>query len=113
MEIVPRRLRLHSTDTHDKEYILEPDEPRLAVTRRDGKVVWTTKLPDSSTWSGPVVAGNRLWLTSNKGKLVGADAATGRVDAQISIGTPSYIAPIVAEGRLYVLTDNAQLIAYN
>jgi outer membrane protein assembly factor BamB len=85
----------------------------MAITRREGKVLWTTRLPGTSTWSGPVVAGNRLWLTSNKGQLVGADAATGRVDTQLNIGAPSYIAPIVAGGRLYVMTDTARLLAFN
>ncbi|MBS0244453.1 MAG: PQQ-binding-like beta-propeller repeat protein, partial [Proteobacteria bacterium] len=85
----------------------------MAVTRQDGKVLWTTKLPGTNTWSGPVLAGNRLWLTSNKGQLVGVDAATGKADAQLNVGTPCYIAPIVAGGRLYVLADNARLYAFN
>lgn len=93
-------------------FVVDTGGQLMAITRADGKVVWTTRLPGTSTWSGPVVAGNRLWLTSNKGQLVGADAATGKVDAQLNIGAPSYIAPIVASGRLYVLTDSARLIAF-
>ncbi len=94
-------------------FVVDTAGQLMAITRRDGKILWTVKLPGSATWSGPVVAGNRLWLTSNKGQLIGADAATGKVDAQINIGTPSYIAPIVAGGKLFVLTDTARLIAYN
>jgi outer membrane protein assembly factor BamB len=94
-------------------FVVDTGGQLMAITRRDGKVVWTTRLPGASTWSGPVLAGNRLWLTSNKGLLIGVDAATGKPDAQINIGSPSYIAPIVAGGRLYVLTDSARLIAYN
>ncbi|MCL4766080.1 MAG: PQQ-binding-like beta-propeller repeat protein [Hyphomicrobiaceae bacterium] len=84
-----------------------------AITRRDGKVVWTAKLPGSSTWSGPTLAGGLLWLTSNKGQLVGVDPATGRVATQQSLGAPVYIAPVVAGGRMYVLTDKARLVAFN
>ncbi len=94
-------------------FVVDTAGQLMAITRRDGKILWTTKLPGTNTWSGPVLAGNRLWLTSNKGDLVGADAATGKVDAKLNFGTPSYIAPIVAGGRLYVLTDTARLIAYN
>ena len=54
---------------------------RLETHSRDGKIQWTTKLPGATTWSGPVLAGNRLWLTSNKGHLLGVDAATGRVES--------------------------------
>lgn len=94
-------------------FVVDTGGQLMAITRRDGKVVWTTRLPGTSTWSGPVLAGNRLWLTSNKGQLVGVDATTGKPDAQINIGSPCYIAPIVAGGRLFVLTDGARLIAYN
>ena len=85
----------------------------MAITRRDGKIMWSTKLPGTNTWSGPVLAGARLWLTSNKGHLVGVDATTGKVDSSQDLGAPIYIAPVVAQGRMYVLTDKARLIALN
>jgi outer membrane protein assembly factor BamB len=59
-----------------------------------------------------VLAGNRLWLTSSKGQLVGVDPGTGRVASTDDIGSPVYIAPVVAGGRLYVLGDNARLYAF-
>ena len=96
----------------DTVFVVDTSGQLMAITRRDGKVLWTTRLPGTSTWSGPVLAGNRLWLASNKGQLVGADAATGKVDAQLNIGAPTYIAPIVAGGRLYVLTDAGKLVAF-
>lgn len=94
-------------------FVVDTGGQLMAVTRRDGQVLWTTRLPGTSTWSGPVLAGNRLWLTSNKGQLVGVDAATGKVSADMKFGTPSYVAPIVAGNKLYVLTDTARLIAFN
>ena len=68
------------------------------MSRRDGKIQWSVKLPGSSTWSGPVLAGSRLWLASSTGQLVGVDATTGRVDTTQDLGQPVYIAPIVAGG---------------
>lgn len=96
----------------DSVFVVDTGGQLMAITRRDGKIAWTTKLPGSNTWSGPVLAGNRLWLTSNKSQLVGADASTGKVDVQLKLSGPSYIAPIVAGGRLFVLTDDARLIAF-
>ena len=96
----------------DTLFVVDTSGQLMAITRKDGKVLWTVRLPGTNTWSGPVLAGNRLWLASNKGQLVGADAATGKVDAQLNIGSPTYIAPIVAGGRLYVLTDAGKLIAF-
>ena len=60
-----------------------------------------------------MLAGNRLWLTSAKGQLVGVDAASGKVASTQDLGTPMFIAPVVAGGRMYVLTDNARLLAFN
>ena len=97
----------------DMLFVVDTGGQLMAITRRDGKVLWTVKLPGSSTWSGPVLAGNKLWLTSNKGQLIGVDAATGKPDSPQDVGTPVYIAPVVAGGRLFVLTDKARLIAYN
>jgi outer membrane protein assembly factor BamB len=85
----------------------------MAVNRRDGRTLWTAKLPGSNVWSGPTLAGGQLWLVSGKGVLAGVDAATGRITSQQGIGSPGFIAPVVAGGRMYVLTDNARLVAYN
>lgn len=97
----------------DNVFVVDTSGQLHAITRRDGKVIWTAKLPGTSTWSGPTLAGNHLWLTSNKGQLVGVDPATGRVTAQQNLDSPIYIAPVVAGGRMYVLTDKARLVAFN
>jgi len=94
-------------------FVVDTTGQLMAITRRDGKIQWTVKLPGSNTWSGPVLAGNRLWLTSSKGALVGVDAATGRVESTQDLGQPIFIAPVVAGGRMYVLTDKAKLLALN
>lgn len=94
-------------------FVVDTSGQLQAITRRDGKVVWAAKLPGASTWSGPTLAGGLLWLTSNQGQLVGVDPATGRVTTQQSLGAPIYIAPVVAGGRMYVLTDKARLVAFN
>ncbi|MGE3066320.1 MAG: PQQ-binding-like beta-propeller repeat protein [Hyphomicrobiaceae bacterium] len=97
----------------DNVFVVDTGGQLMAITRRDGKVQWTAKLPGSTTWSGPVLAGNKLWLTSAKGQLVGVAASTGKVESTQDLGQPIYIAPIVAGGRMYVLTDKARLIALN
>ena len=94
-------------------FVVDTGGQLMAITRRDGKIQWTTKLSGSNNWSGPVLAGNRLWLTSGKGQLVGVDATTGRIESQQDLGQPVYIAPVVAGGRMFVLTDKAKLIAFN
>lgn len=97
----------------DSVFVVDTDGQLLAIARKDGKIQWAAKLPGGGTWSGPVLAGNRLWLTSSKGQLASVEAASGKVASTQDLGSPIYISPIVAGGRMYVLTDNAKLVAFN
>jgi outer membrane protein assembly factor BamB len=97
----------------DTVYVVDTAGRVMALARGDGKTRWTANLPESKTWSGPVLAGGTLWLASNRGRLIGVDAATGKVGSQLDLGNPVYIPPVVAQGRMFVLTDNAKLIALN
>ncbi len=92
-------------------FVVDTTGQLLAITRREGKIQWTTKLPGSSTWSGPTLAGGLLWVASNKGQLVAVEATTGKVVSTQDLGGPVYIAPVVAQGRMFILTDKAKLIA--
>ncbi len=96
----------------DSVFVVDTSGQLMAISRADGKIHWTVKLPEP-TWTGPTLAGNTLWLASAKGTLIGVDAATGRIATQKEIGSPVYIAPVVAQGRMYILTDSARLIALN
>ncbi len=97
----------------DSVFVVDTSGQLMAVARTSGAVQWTVQLAGSNTWSGPVLAGGKLWLASAKGVLVGVDALTGKVGSQQELGDPVYIAPVVAERRLYALTDKAKLIALN
>jgi len=94
-------------------YVVDKGGRLMALSRKSGDVLWVAKLPGGKTWSGPVLAGGQLWLASSKGNLASVDATTGRVTQTRDLGDPVYIAPIVADGRMYVLTDSADLVALN
>lgn len=97
----------------DSVFVVDTSGQLMAVNRKDGKIQWSVKLPGGSTFAGPVLAGGNLWLTSNTGTLVGVDATTGNVVGQQDLGDPVFVAPVIAQGRMYVLTDEAKLIALN
>ena len=97
----------------DLVYVVDINGVLMALTRKEGLVRWLTELPRTSRWNGPVLAGGRLWLTSAEGAMVSVDAKTGNIVTQRDLGTPIYVAPIVAAGRMYVLTDKARLLALN
>jgi len=94
-------------------FVVDLDGEIIAIDKTDGKVQWTAKLPGNTTWSGPTLAGGMLWVASAAGDLVGVEAQTGRVAVKKEIGSPVFVAPIVAQGRMYILTDSAKLIALN
>jgi len=97
----------------DSVYVVDTGGRLMALARADGKTRWTMQLPQSKNWAGPLLAGGSLWLVSSKGEVVGVDAATGRIGSQASIGEAVFIPPIAAQGRMFVLTDSAKLIALN
>lgn len=97
----------------DLVYVVDINGVLMALTRKEGRVRWLTELPRTSRWSGPVLAGGRLWVVSSEGVMVSVDAKTGSVMSQRDLGTPVFVAPIVASGRMYVLTDKARLLAFN
>lgn len=97
----------------DTVYVADTAGQLMAIARTDGSIRWTMKLPGAKTWSGPTMAGGQLWLASDKGVLVGVDAVTGKVNTQQNIGGAVFIAPVVAQGRMYILRDDANLVALN
>jgi outer membrane protein assembly factor BamB len=97
----------------DSVFVVDTAGQVMAITRTDGKIQWATKLAGGGTWSGPVLAGSRLWLTSSKGQLASVEASNGKVASTQDLGSPIFIAPVVAGGRMFVLTDNARLMAFN
>lgn len=94
-------------------FVVDVNGKLMALARNTGQVHWVTELPQATKWSGPILASGKLWLASSKGLVVGVDAATGQVASQTDLDTDVYVAPIVAEGRMYVLTDAARLVALN
>jgi outer membrane protein assembly factor BamB len=97
----------------DTVYVVDLNGKLLALARADGKVRWVAELPESTRWSGPVLGGGKLWLVSADGLLVGVEARTGEVVSKLDLGTAVFVSPIVAAGRMYILTDRANLIALN
>jgi len=100
-------------------YLVDLDDRLVALSRKDGSVMWATQLPvvrekrKSTHWAGPVLASNALWLVSSDGKLIQVGAATGNVMSTRKIGDPSFISPIVASGKLLVLSGSGTLTALN
>ena len=104
----------------DFVYVLTTDQQLLCLERKDGKVKWIHQMPrwknpddrdGPIVWSGPVLVSDRLVLISSTGQAVSVSPYTGDQLGTMDIPDGAYIAPIVANGTLYVLTNDAQLVA--
>lgn len=102
-------------------YLLTNDNSLVCLTRREGKVKWVLDLPvyqnakkkrDPIEWAGPVLAGDRLIVISSDGSAVAVSPYTGKALGRIEISDGGFVAPVLADETLYVLTSDADLIAY-
>lgn len=91
-----------------------------AIQRSDGQVVWVTQLPqwanekdkeDPISWIGPVLAGDRLILGSSNSLAMAVSPYSGEILGQQALPGPMSVAPAVAGGTVFVITDEANLVA--
>lgn len=102
-------------------YVVTDEAKVLCVTRTTGKIRWTRQLKafenESSkrgpiTWTGPVLASERLIVASSEGEALSLSPYDGKTLGEISISDGAFIAPIVARDMVFILTDNGKLYAY-
>lgn len=113
----------------DVVYVVSRAGELICVARESGQVYWIRDLNAGKVvtkrswfgmgkkrtmrpvWSSPLLASNRLILVSSTGELAAVNAKTGEVERTMGIGSPALIGPIAMNGTVYVVTDEAQLIA--
>ncbi len=83
-----------------------------AVSKTKGRPRWSYRLSEGGTWAGPVMGNGLLVAASGEGSLVFVSAETGRPANTLSLGEPTFIAPLIAGNTIYVLTDEATLKAF-
>ena len=102
-------------------YLVTIEGEVLCITRGEGKVRWVSQLDqyrnvkkkkNAIQWAGPVLAGERLWLTNSNREMVAIDPYEGKTVATLKLKGPAYLPPVVAGGMMYVLTDDGTLTAY-
>ncbi|MXO58349.1 PQQ-binding-like beta-propeller repeat protein [Altererythrobacter salegens] len=102
-------------------FTLTDDARLLAIARSSGKARWITQLmrykneekrTNPVFWTGPVLAGNRLWIGNTRGELKSVDVMTGEVSDFAEFNSGITLPPIVANQTLYILEDNGKITAY-
>ncbi|MEE9479627.1 MAG: PQQ-binding-like beta-propeller repeat protein [Kiloniellales bacterium] len=101
-------------------FLLTTESELICVVRQSGRVRWVRALPRFEDpedlegpigWFGPVLAGDRLIVTSSTGDAISISPYTGELLGRLRLpGTPT-VAPVVANNTLYILTEDADLVA--
>jgi outer membrane protein assembly factor BamB len=104
----------------DYLFLVTVDAEVVAIQRDTGQIRWITELPsfknerrrrDRISWAGPIVAGGRLLVASSVGEMVILDPTTGERMEDRDLDDPVFIAPVLANETVVVLTDEGRLIA--
>jgi outer membrane protein assembly factor BamB len=90
------------------------------LSREDGRVRWITPLGryqnpekrrDPINWGPPTLAGSRLLIANSIARMVEVDPATGEKVGELRLPASTTLAPAVAGGVLYLLTDGGDVVA--
>ena len=101
-------------------FIVSIEGELACLSRTDGGIIWVSQLTRYKnekkrkgriTWSGPVLAGDHLVLVSSDKQIIKVSPQTGAIVATEKIPGGSVIAPIVANEKVFILTETGKLIA--
>jgi outer membrane protein assembly factor BamB len=102
-------------------FIVTVDQQIAALDARDGRVAWLSDLPqfkdmekqkDRIEWLGPVLVGDRLVVAGTGGVALAISPYTGETLGSQKLADAASVAPVVAAGTMYVITDDGSLQAF-
>ncbi|WP_269716816.1 outer membrane protein assembly factor BamB family protein [Caulobacter sp. NIBR2454] len=112
----------------DVAFVVSKAGEVICVARETGQVYWIRNLNSTEgfskrqlkkrsknpiVWSSPILASDRLITVSSRGEAAALNPKTGEVISTLKLGAPALIAPIAVDGMIYVVSDEAKLIAIN
>jgi len=102
-------------------FLLTTDSEIVAISRADGRIHWVRGLPrfedpedleDPIIWTGPILASDRLIVAGSNEEALAISPYNGRILGVVGMPDAVTVAPVVADGSVYFLADDAKLIAY-
>ncbi|HAQ75211.1 MAG TPA: hypothetical protein DCR96_01855 [Hyphomonas sp.] len=101
-------------------FVIGTNATLAALDAGSGDAYWVTELPQYKnekkkkkriSYSGPLLASGRILIVSSYGELLAFDPQTGEQTASLDIKDTTYIEPIAVQGKVFLLTDEAKLVA--
>jgi outer membrane protein assembly factor BamB len=98
-------------------FMVSNDNDLICLNTMDGQVVWAQALRNPAgqekvNWAGPLMAGGRLVLTNTNGQIVFVNPVDGKELETINHGDRMILSPVVVDGKLLILSDNATVTVY-
>jgi len=102
-------------------YVLTDNADLAALSTETGDVLWVTHLQrwedpedreDPVTWSGPLLASDRLVVGGSNEELLAVSPYDGRILGYLDAGGSVTLPPVLAKDTLVILTDEGDMIAY-
>ncbi len=102
-------------------FVVTDDARLLCIARATGRIRWSSQLdrfrnPEKKTgpirWTGPLLAGGRLWVASSEGALTEARPEDGTIIQSRDLKQPVTLPMVIANETLYILDDSGRLSAW-
>ncbi|HEX7886312.1 MAG TPA: PQQ-binding-like beta-propeller repeat protein [Phenylobacterium sp.] len=114
----------------DVVYVVSKTGDVICASRESGQIYWIRNLNEGfkakkkggilgvggqkqnrPIWSGPLLAGDRLLIVGQTGHLVALNAKTGEIAKRVELKGAATLEPIAMGDTVYVVTQEADLIA--
>ena len=101
-------------------FISGTDGKVAAIDAASGQVYWVNQLREFErekkqrgriSYAGPLLASNRLLVASSRGSLIALSPQTGERVGALDLKDPIYLEPISVGDKVFILTDDARLVA--
>ena len=98
--------------------MLTLDNPLVCLTMKEGRVKWAVQLPayadekrrlDPYTWTGPIMAADRLLVTGAHGQMLVLSPLDGSTIETKDVPEGAYAPPVISGARMFMVTRDAQL----
>jgi hypothetical protein len=101
-------------------FAITNDQQLAVFNRNDGRVPWLTDLPRYEDekkkdgpiyWRGPLLAGDRLIVVGSNKEALAVSPYTGEILGRQDLPGPASVSPVIAAGTVFIVTDDASLLA--
>ena len=114
----------------DVVYVVSKTGELICAARENGQIYWIVNLNEGfkakrkggvfgiggtrqtrPIWSGPLLTNDRLFIVGQQGQMVVVNAKTGEISKRVDLGGGATLSPIAMGDTVYVVTDEADLVA--